>query len=65
MQFWACSNLKEITLPSTITSIESGAFFNTSISGFNYPQNIDSIPINAFCGTKLTEFSVPPKSNRN
>ena len=59
--FWACSNLKEITLPSTITSIESGAFFNTSISGFNYPQNIDSIPINAFCGTKLTEFSVPPK----
>ena len=59
--FWACSNLKEITLPSTITSIESGAFFNTSISGFNYPQNIDSIPINAFCGTKLTEFSVPQK----
>ena len=57
--FWACSNLKEITLPPTITSIESGAFFNTSISGFNYPQNIDSIPINAFCGTKLTEFSVP------
>lgn len=59
--FWACSNLKEIALPSTITSIESGAFFNTSISEFNYPQNIDSIPINAFCGTKLTEFSVPQK----
>ena len=57
--FWACSNLKEITLPSTITSIESGAFFNTSISGFNYPQNIDNIPASAFGGTKLTEFSVP------
>ena len=57
--FWACSNLKEITLPSTITSIESGAFFNTSISGFNYPQNIDNIPASAFYGTKLKEFSVP------
>lgn len=57
--FWACSNLKEITLPSTITSIESGAFFNTPITEFVYPQNIDNIPASAFGGTKLTEFSVP------
>ena len=57
--FWACSNLKEITLPSTITNIERSAFFNTPITEFVYPQNIDNIPANAFYGTKLKEFSVP------
>ena len=57
--FWACSNLKEITLPSTITNIERSAFFNTPITEFVYPQNIDNIPASAFGGTKLTEFSVP------
>lgn len=59
--FWACSNLKEITLPLTITSIESGAFAGTSITSFNYPQNITSISLSALKNTKLKEFSVPEK----
>ncbi len=59
--FWACSNLTEITLPPTITSIESGAFSDTGITSVNYPQNITSIPANVFTNTKLKEFSVSEK----
>lgn len=59
--FWGCSNLFEITLPSTITSIESGAFSGTGITAFNYPQDITSIPANIFINTNLKEFSVPEK----
>ena len=57
--FAFCSNLTEITLPSTITNIESEAFFYTPITEFIYPQNIDNIPASAFGDTKLKEFSVP------
>ena len=59
--FCSCSNLTEITLPSTITSIESEAFSGTGITAFNYPQNITNIPNGAFQNTNLTEFSVPEK----
>ncbi|NSE02486.1 leucine-rich repeat protein [Blautia wexlerae] len=59
--FCSCSNLTEITLPSTITSIESEAFEGTGITSFNYPQNITNIPNGAFANTNLTEFSVPEK----
>ena len=59
--FWGCSNLTEISLPSTITSIESSAFLGTGITLFNYPQNITNISNGAFQNTNLTEFSVPEK----
>ena len=52
-------SLTEITLPSTITSIESGAFYGTSITSFNYPQNLTSISSGIFTNTNLEEFSVP------
>ena len=54
-------NLLTITLPSTITSIESGAFYNTGITSFNYPQDITSISSWVFQNTNLKEFSVPEK----
>ena len=57
--FGECSNLLEITLPSTITKVEDGAFLETGITTFNWPQNISSIPYSAFRNTKLKEFSVP------
>lgn len=53
--------LTEITLPSTITSIESGAFSGTGITSFNYPQNFTSIAAGVFQNTNLKEFSVPEK----
>lgn len=59
--FSGCYNLSEITLPSTITSIESGAFYGTSITSFNYPQNLTSISSWVFQNTNLKEFAVPEK----
>ena len=52
-------NLTEIILPSTITSIESGAFYNTGIASFIYPQNLTSISSGIFTNTNLEEFSIP------
>ena len=52
-------NLTEIILPSTITSIESGAFYNTGITSFIYPQNLTSISSGIFTNTNLEEFSIP------
>ena len=57
--FFNSHKLTEITLPSTITSIESGAFSGTGIASFNYPQNFASIESGVFQNTSLKEFSVP------
>ena len=57
--FLECKNLTEITLPSTINTIEDMAFDGTGITTFNWPQKINSIPAYAFCNTNLTDFSVP------
>lgn len=57
--FLECKNLTEITLPSTINTIEDMAFDGTGITTFNWSQKINSIPAYAFCNTNLTDFSVP------
>lgn len=57
--FFNSHKLTEITLPSTITSIESGAFSGTGIASFNYPQNFASIESGVFQNTSLKEFLVP------
>lgn len=57
--FFNSHKLTEITLPSTITSIESGAFSGTGIASFNYPHNFASIESGVFQNTSLKEFSVP------
>ena len=51
--------LTEITLPSTIVNIESGAFCGTGIETFIWPQNVNIIPGYVFKNTKIKEFSVP------
>ena len=56
--FFNSHKLTEITLPSTITSIESGAFSGTGIASFNYPQNFASIESGVFQNTSLKEFSM-------
>lgn len=54
-------NLSEITLPSTITNIENGAFYGTGIKTFTCPPNITRIAGYVFDSTNLTEFLIPDK----
>ena len=55
-----CSNVTEINLPSSITKIETDAFYGcSSLSNLNLPESIEAIEYNAFYGaTSLTELNI-------
>ena len=58
--FKNCVNLKEITLPESLTIIEYGAFFGcSSLTKVVIPNNVDEIGKTAFLGcTSLTEATI-------
>ena len=55
-----CSNVTEINLPSSITKIETDAFYGcSSLYNLNLPGSVEVIEYNAFYGaTSLTELNI-------
>ena len=58
--FYKCSDIREITLPSTLKAIEEKAFFRCSISEITLPDTLEVIGKDAFsyC-TGLTVVDIP------
>lgn len=46
--FLGCSNLKEVTLPSALTSIEQSAFMGTGLTQIRIPDSVTNIGYSAF-----------------
>lgn len=58
--FYTCSSLTSVTIPNSVTSIGSFAFFNTGLTSVTIPDSVTSIGGNAFQGcTGLTSVTVP------
>ena len=57
--FLSCSNLKEVMLPQSLTSIGSSAFGLTGLTQLELPHNLRYIEKNAFSGTPLTSVTLP------
>lgn len=59
--FYGCTNLKEITLPSSVTVIGSDAFNGcTSLETFTVPETVEKINAGAFRNcTALKEITIP------
>ena len=54
--FW---NLKEVTIPSTVTSIGRGAFGNTGLVTLSLPASLTSLGFNAFASKSLEVINYP------
>ena len=60
--FSSTNNLTKVTIPSSVTSIGSNAFKNSSIAVIIIGENVTTIGSNAFNGaSNLTEISIPAK----
>ena len=46
--FYGCKNLKSVKLPSTLKTIGSYAFYNTSIQNLTIPKSVETIGMSAF-----------------
>ena len=59
--FSGCSNLKSITIPDSVTSIDWGAFSNcSSLTSVTIPDSVTSIEDGAFSGcSSLTSVTIP------
>ena len=58
--FSNCKNLKEITFPSTLTTIAKGAFYGCSnLNQIVLSNKISKIEDNAFAGTGITNINIP------
>jgi len=57
--FAYCSNLKSITLPDTITTLNNRVFINTGLESFHVPKSLTGIYSCVFYGvTTIKEFTV-------
>ena len=59
--FSDCSGLTSVTIPNSVTSIESDAFSNcSSLISINIPNSVTSIGVRAFCNCSgLTSATIP------
>ncbi len=48
--FWDLKNLKNVTIPESVTNIESGAFFGCGFSSITIPESVQNISSGAFAG---------------
>ncbi|MBO4705964.1 MAG: leucine-rich repeat protein [Spirochaetaceae bacterium] len=61
--FYGCANLKEITLPSCLTSIGSGAFgYCTALTSITIPDSVTSIGNSAFTDCSSLASIIIPNS---
>lgn len=57
--FYKCSDIREISLPSTLVNIEEKAFFRCSISEISLPGALEAIGKDAFAYTGLKTVNIP------
>ena len=57
--FYKCSDIREITLPSTLKTIEEKAFFRCSFSEIALPEGLNLIGKDAFSYTGLKTLKIP------
>ena len=57
--FLHCIYLKSVTIPNTVTIIDSIAFFNTGLTSIVIPKSVTSIGARAFAYTGLTSVTIP------
>lgn len=57
--FHTCLNLETVALPSTITTIENGAFYNCQMPSMTLPNGLQTIDDHAFEKSGLTTLVVP------
>lgn len=58
--FRSCTNLKSVTLPSTLKTIGSNAFYSTKITTLDVPNGVTKINSNAYTScTSLTTVFLP------
>lgn len=57
--FQNTKNLEEVEIPDSVTTLETGAFYNSGIKSVTLPKNIKEIPYNCFANSNLESFTVP------
>ena len=58
--FDKCTEINNVTLPSTIESIGISAFRNSGLTSFTFPRSLTTIPSGLFLGCKnLTSITIP------
>lgn len=57
--FYKCSDIRSLTLPSTLKSIEEKAFFRCSITEIILPEALEIIGKDAFAYTSLKKIDIP------
>lgn len=63
--FWYCSDIESVTLPNTVTSIESRAFDNCLMKSITIPDSVTSIASYAFADcSELTSVTIPNSISR-
>lgn len=57
--FKNCINLTSVIIPDSVSTIGSGAFYNTSISKINIPDRLKSIAKETFYKTNISTITIP------
>jgi hypothetical protein len=62
--FSRVTNLTTITLPTSLESIGSNAFYSSGLTSITLPQGLRTIGMSAFSGTRLTSVTIPASLER-
>lgn len=57
--FMSCTSLTRVVLPSGITELPEGVFYNTKITSIELPEGLETIGHQALGATKLTSVHLP------
>lgn len=57
--FYGCRNLSVLTLPSTVSTLESYAFDYCNLKNLVIPEGVETIGDYCFCGTKVVKLEIP------
>lgn len=57
--FYNCTNLEEMSLPSTVENIGDYVFFGTIVSEIDLPANLKSLGIGVFKGSNIEDIVFP------